>query len=376
MHKNELFKILTEEIYPFWNHLYDPNGGFFSLVDNDGNIHKEADRGVLLQLRILWFYSKLYSVYPTKEVKKYAQHAFDFVTKYFMTHQGTIWKIDHQFYIVDDTIHIYNQAFTVYALSQYYQSFKDDNALKKALNIFEVMESMRDENGYIEQLTKGNRLADLGFHADRTMNSILHMIEAYTLLYEVSENKKVHQALIYALELISNKIYNPTKNRLEVMFNHDMISLVDYHSFGHDIEASWLLRLTLPYIDNQNLKNKIINISDALVSEVYQKAYKNGYVISEKVLGIASESKVWWCQAEAVVGFHKAYEINHLTPYKTARDQILNFIHHHFIHHAHKEWYWELNIENEPNLERPLVSNWKCPYHNGRMYIELVKGIK
>src|SRR5690554_188031 len=332
MHKNELFNILTESIYPFWNHLYDPKGGFFSLVDHDGQINKQAHRGALLNLRILWFYSKLYEVYPTKEVKKYADHAYEFVTNYLITNEGTIWQVDQNFKIVDDTIHIYNQAFTVYALSQYYQSFNDQNALKHALKIFNIMESMRDENGYREQPNEGNRLADLGFDADRTMNAILHIIEAYTLLYEVSHHDKVHQALIYTLELMSNKIFNASKRRLEVMFDHDMVSLVDYHSYGHDIEASWLLRLTLPFIDNPTLKNKISNISDVLVSEVYKKAYKDSYIISEEVLGIPSDSKIWWCQAEAVIGFHKAYQTHKFATYKKARDETLNFIHKHFLH--------------------------------------------
>ncbi|VEU83306.1 AGE family epimerase/isomerase [Acholeplasma hippikon] len=375
MQKNEIFKILIEEIYPFWNHLYDERGGFFGDVKNDGTIQINASKGALLQLRILWFYSRLYQVYPKDEVKTYAKHAYDFVSKYLITNKGTIWEVGSDFKVTDDTIHIYYQAFTVYALTTYYESFKDKEALKKALNTFKIMESMRDENGYKEQLNDENRLADLGFKADRTMNSILHIIEAYTQLYKVSKDKKVYEALIFNLRLVVEKIFNKDEGRLEVFFDEKLTSLVDYHSYGHDIEASWLLDLTQAFIKDKKLKDDLKLVTKQLAKVTLNEGFDGNFLITEKVLGHQSETYVWWPQAEAVIGFDRAYEETYQDCFKVARDKILENIFVYFKDKKIKEWYWELTKDFKPVLSRPLVSNWKCPYHNGRMLIELLKEI-
>lgn len=375
MLKNEIFKILIEEIYPFWNRLYDERGGFFGSVDHTGSIDVNAPKGSLLQIRILWFYSRLYQVYKNEAVKNYAKHAYDFVCEYLITKAGTIWEVGDNFKVTDDTIHIYYQAFTVYALATYYDSFKDKEALRKALSIFKIMESMRDENGYKEQLNDENRLADLGFKADRTMNSILHIIEAYTELYKVSKDKKVYDALIFNLRLVVDRIYNKEASRLEVFFDEKLNSLVDYHSYGHDIEASWLLDLTQTFIKDKSLKDELKIITKSLAKKVLNEGFDGNFLVTENVLGHRSETFVWWCQAEAVVGFDRAYEETYQERYKAAKDKILENILTYFRDKKIKEWYWELDKDLKPIVNRPMVSNWKCPYHNGRMLIELLKEI-
>ncbi len=377
--KEKIRKELYQNIIPFWKKLIDTNhGGFFGYVDNHGKINDKANKGAMLQLRILWFFSYLYKFDNQEEFKLQANHAFKFVTEKLMDQDGTIlWESDYQGKITDFTKHIYYQSFGIYAISQYYDSFKDSKALDLSNRLFDYIEThYKDANGYIEQLDSlHNRLADNGIKADRTMNSLLHLLEAYSTYYKITNRIETKEAIESILDLFINKIYNPKLKRLEVLFNHQMESIADYHSYGHDIEASWLLDDAADAIKNPFYQTKIYEISDQLCTYIDQEGFINQALKAELIHGKKDDSHIWWMQAEAIVGFYKNSK-RHKNQYMNRVFGLLDFILQYQINQNSGEWYWKINKDLVPDLNQPLVSNWKCPYHNGRMCIELLKELR
>lgn len=374
--KKELTDKLNNELIPFWNNLADfQHGGFYGTVNNSGEIFKKANKGSMLQVRILWFYARLFQYKSDEVVKKYALHAYEFVTKYlFGDKGGIIWEVDYQGNLLDDTYNLYYQAFALYALSEYYISFKDPKTLIIINNLFSFIETnFKNARGYIEQLDlNSNRVADLGIPAERTMNSLLHLLESYTTYYEATNNKAAQKALIKILKIFNKYVYNHKLKRLEVLFNHRMQSISNYYSYGHDIEASWLLDKAASLINDLRLKNKIMKITTNLVKQIYRLAIVEDGVKMEVVDNNENKNYVWWIQAEAVLGFYKKGIVNNNQDYLNQANLTYKFIRNYFIN-QNNEWYWQIGPNKKPDLTFPLVSNWKCPYHNGRMYLELIK---
>jgi cellobiose epimerase len=382
MHKFK--KQLTQELYsniiPFWKKLKDETyGGFYGFSDNKGNLNQHFEKGSMLQMRICWFFSRLYVFDNNVEYKELANHAFNYFKKHLVdSDNGIVWATDYQGAVTDHTKHLYYQAFGLFTASQYYESFNDDSAKLIADNLFNyIEENFKDENGYLEQFDLNeNRLADLGIKADRTMNSLLHLLEAYTVYLKVTKNETVKKALIKLLDLFKFNVYNNDKKRLEVLFDHQMISLVDYHSYGHDIEASWLLDLAAKVIGEKDYLESINFISDNLCQSVYEKGLNRNALKTEKLNNDEDDSHIWWVQAEGIVGFYKNAMRTQNKNYQKISYKVMNFIIKHQKNENAGEWYWRLDKDYKPDDQMPLASNWKCPYHNGRMCIELLEELK
>jgi len=234
-------------IYEFWKKLADKeNGGFYGEVDFNLNIHKEAYKGVILNSRILYFFSEYYLNYQNKESLDYAKMAFDFLKKAIDKDNGGLyWSLDYLGNPLDTTKHTYNIAFGIYALSHYFLATKNTEALDIAFDLYKTIETKcreKDQNHYyLEEQTKfflykpNDELSENGVLATRTMNTALHVLEAYTALYQASKNQEVKISLISIINLFLTKIYNPSKKRLEVFFDKDYHSLLDLESYGHEI---------------------------------------------------------------------------------------------------------------------------------------------
>ncbi len=208
--RNEVKVELFEHIMPFWTQLRDPRGGFYGYVDFNLQIDKDAIKGVILNSRILWFYSNIYLITGQKDALELADHAFDFLIKYCLdkSYGGVYWMLDADGTSCDDIKHTYNQAFAIYGLSSYYDASKNPHALELANSIFALIEDRCiDEYGYIEAFDRtwhpidNDKLSEDGFHADKTMNTLLHIIEAYTELYRVDRDVRVGEALKKVLYL-------------------------------------------------------------------------------------------------------------------------------------------------------------------------------
>ncbi|MBR1741507.1 MAG: AGE family epimerase/isomerase [Lachnospiraceae bacterium] len=382
---DEIRKHLTEKIIPFWKGLRDDEfGGYYGYLGYDLKLDKKAEKGCILNSRITWFFSNAYMVLGEEGLLGEAKHGFEFMREHCFDKQdgGIFWSLNYDGTPLDMTKHTYNQAFGIYALSAYYEASKDEEALSLAKSLFHVIEEKcRDDGGYLEAFTKdfkpesNEKLSENGVMAERTMNTFLHVLEAYTQLYKVSGDVYVKERMLWLLDLLEEKLYNPSLHRQEVFFDKEYHSLIDLHSFGHDIEAAWLVNLALQVLGEMKLSARIAPITSDLVSQVYKEAYDGHSFANECEKGVVNEHRIWWVQAEAIVGFFDAYQRdNSKKEYLEASEHIWEFVKEHVVDKRDgSEWFWEVDKDGKPYPDRPIVEPWKCPYHNGRMCMELIK---
>lgn len=381
----EIKQHLTEQILPFWKALKDEeNGGFYGKVDYELNVYKDAEKGGILNSRILWFFSNSYLTLRDSDDLCYAKHAYDYLVNCFLDKEygGIYWSLTYDGTPLDTTKHTYCQAFAIYALSSFYDASKDESALKLAYELYELVETRcRDEIGYLEAFKRNfepesnEKLSENGVEAARTMNTLLHMYEAYTELYRVDGNPQVKERLLEMLDIIENKLYNPEIPRQEVFFDRDWNSIIDLHSYGHDIEAAWLIDRGLDVIGDEELTARISVITKALTECIYKKALTDKGVWNEEECGVVDKRKIWWVQNESVVGFINGFQRdNNKTEYLEAARSVWEFCKEYQIDkRSGSEWIGTLDVDNNPLVEEDMAGPWKCPYHNGRMCLEVIR---
>lgn len=384
----EMKQHLEEVLLPFWKGLKDEEyGGFYGWMDTELKVDKKAVKGCILNSRILWFFSNAWMTLKDDSLKEYADHAFDFMKKYCYDEErgGVYWSVTYDGKPEDTTKHTYNQAFAIYALSSYYAASGNEEAIAMARALRDVLETKCcDEVGYKEALdidfqpAENDKLSENGVMADRTMNTLLHVFEAYTELYRVTKDEIAGKKLRWMMDLVAEKIYNPELHRQEVFFDNEYNSLIDLHSYGHDIETAWLVDRGAEVLGDAAYSAKIAPITADLEQNVYKKAYSNHSFKNECERGVDDEHRVWWVQAEAIVGFYNGWQKdNSKKHYLEAAEDIWNFTKEYMIDKREgSEWYWRTDEFGNPDLEKPIVEPWKCPYHNGRMCMEIIKRSK
>lgn len=383
----EMEEHLTGSLIPFWERLRDEEyGGYFGYMDYDGKIRKRYEKGCILNSRILWFFSNAYMELKTENLKRDADHAYEFLKRYCVDREygGVYWSVTYDGKAADDTKHTYNQAFAVYALASYYDAVKNEEALRLAMELFELIEDRcTDELGYLESFNRrfepedNEKLSENGVTAEKTMNTLLHVFEAYTELYRVTGDKRAGERLRFMLELFVEKVYNPVLGRQEVFFDREWRPLIDLYSFGHDIETSWLIDRGLAILSDEEYTEKISPITAQLAENIYERAYRDHSVLNEAENGICDRNRIWWVQAEAVVGFLNAYQKNPCAEkYLEAAADVWKYIQTWLIDRREgSEWFWYVD-ENHVPARKPLVEPWKCPYHNGRMCLEVIRRMR
>ena len=238
----EIRSHLTDCIIPFWKGLRDDvNGGYVGYMDYDLKRDEKAVKGCILNSRITWFFANAYMTLKDESLLEQAKHGYEFMQKYCVDHEkgGVYWSVRYDGTPEDTTKHTYNQEFSIYALSSYYDASKDEGALRTAMELFHIIEERcMDEIGYKEAFDRefheieNDKLSENGVIADKTMNTLLHVFEAYTELCRVSGDGAVKERLKWILDTIAEKIYNPKLHRQEVFFDREMHTILDLHSYG------------------------------------------------------------------------------------------------------------------------------------------------
>lgn len=387
---NEIEKHLKEKLIPFWEGLKDKeNGGYYGYMGYDLAIDTHYEKGCILNSRILWFFSNAYMLLGEDHLKDAAGHAYKFLKDCCIDKEngGVYWSVTYNGKISDDTKHTYNQAFAIYALSSYYDAVKDEETLKIAEELFNLIEEKcTDEYGYLEAFSRtfepaGNdKLSENGVMADKTMNTLLHVFEAYTEYYRVSHNEKAAARLRFMLDIFKNNVYNEKLGRQEVFFDQKYTPLIDLYSYGHDIETAWLLDRGLEVLGDSGYIEMFAPVTHALAVNIYNRAFVNGSVLNEAENGVNDTTRIWWVQAESIVGFinegMKIPGTDESSKYFKAAEALWEYIKEFIIDKREgSEWFWSVDADGEP-CQKPIVEPWKCPYHNGRMCIETVRRMK
>ncbi len=406
--KEEVREHLEKVIIPFWSGLRDEQyGGFYGLVDSELKICKEFEKGVILHSRILWFFSNVFLTIGDYSCLEHAKHAYLFLKNHCLdkVNGGVYWSVKYNGEVKDSTKHTYNIAFAIYALSTYYQASKNEEVIGTLEELYNVIETKcRDDVGYLEAFTKdfkpesNEKLSENGIVAKKTMNTLLHVFEAYTEYYRVTKRAEVKERLCWILDQFADKVYNNELRRLEVFFDEKMNTMIDLHSFGHDIETAWLIDRGCEVIGEQSYIDKMTPITKALTDNIYRKAYHKHSLWNESENGVPDKTRVWWVQAEGVLGFLNGYQRDpERKEFLEAAKNIWRYIQDNIVDkRLGSEWFWLVNDDGQsvevklsdkeaeslrPALGqlsnncivKPIVEPWKCPYHNGRMCMEIIR---
>ena len=382
MFKAEIRAQMEEKILPFWEKLKDDSfGGFFGYMDEELRLKPKADKGCILNSRILWTFSEAARILDRERYLPFAQQAYRFLSRFEDPENGGVfWSVTFDGTPADTTKHTYCQAFAIYGLAAYYRLTGDAEALEKAKALFRVIETKcRDEGGYLEALKadftpeSNEKLSENGVMASRTMNTLLHVIEAYAELYRARADEEVRVAGEAALKQCLQTVYNPEKRRMEVFFDAEFRPLLDMQSYGHDIEGSWLIwdaaETMLPPEEREPFRKMCLGLMESST----ERALTDHGLHYEIVDGSVNTIRAWWPQAEALLGLAFGWQETKdpirveqmLAQWKYIREVIVD-------PRDGGEWFNEVR-EDGTSIGKPMVEEWKCPYHNGRMCLRLIQ---
>ncbi len=381
---------LTNHILPFWLGLRDERGGFYGQMTPDLEIHKDASKGTILHARILWSFSNAYLVTKNPAYLDAAGHAYAFLRKAWdEKNLGFYWSLTAEGEPHETDKYAYANAFCIYGLSAYYEAAKDEDALYLANLCFDTIEAhFSGLNGYEETYTvdwqplENDHLSEHDLHASKTMNTTLHLIEAYAELYRLTKNPTVGAPLRRLLRLTVDRIYDPERKQLRVFFDEHMQVLGDMHSYGHDIEASWLLMHGCDCLGDDALTAEYREMCYALAEHVLVEAFRDGALYNERFGDTIDKTRIWWVQAETVIGFLNAAEIadihrgdkNAAEIYRNAARTVWEYIKTYQIDRRQGgEWYAETDTNGRPQSDFDMAGPWKCPYHDSRMCMEVMR---
>lgn len=386
-------EVLEHHILRFWQTRMVDNerGGFYGRIDGHNTLHPDAPKGAVLNARILWSFAAAARVLHNTPYRILAARAYDYLMQRFIDreHGGVYWSLHADGTPLDTKKQTYAIAFAIYGLAEYYRATQNSEALNAAIHLFDDIEThafqsymVNDQmvNGYVEALTRDwqpiadMRLSEQDENGAFTMNTHLHVLEAYTDLYRVladvqrddvqSTKAKVAKQLRTLIDIFTKHIFNPETEHLDLFFNTDWQSKRDKNSPGHEIEAAWLLHEALEVLGDPILLQETLSVCQQLAQAAED--------------GIFNESQ-WWCYAEAVVGYIDQWKLNQKDlPVEAAinlemAEAAWDYIQSHLIDREHGEWYWAILPDGTPDTSNDKAGFWKCPYHNSRMCIELIE---
>jgi mannobiose 2-epimerase len=385
--KEELAAELAGNILPFWiTHAVDPvNGGFHGAVTHDLQVRRDVPRSAILCARILWTYAAAFRQIGDESYLAMARHAYDYLARVFwdQTHGGLYWSVDEQGRPVSDRKHHYAQAFGIYALTEYYQVTQEPQCLQLAQELFRLLEAQALElvhGGYIEgrrrdwTLLADMRLSDKELNCRKSMNTMLHILEAYSNFGRVWPDPRLlaqHRAII---KLFLDHIIDHETGHFRLFFDDDWRSLSPNVSYGHDIEGSWLLWEAADLHDDPELSNRLRPVVMQMAGAVYREGRDDdgSFFYEAGPGGLVDDHKSWWVHAEAMVGFYNAYQLSGREYFADAVYRCWQYIQAHFIDRAYGGWYKQLDRLGRPDLAHFKVGPWEGPYHHGRACLEMM----
>ncbi len=397
-------KELTGNILPYWSEkMLNPSGGFYGRITGTEELDTSAPLGAIMNARLLWTFASAHrllgspsgtecSKTPETECcsNDYLSVAMmakrEIIDRFYDTCYGGIyWSLDACGKPLDTKKQIYAIAFAIYGLSELHRACGDEEALEYAIKLFRSIEEHSfdsERDGYFEAFTRewqpieDMRLSDKDANESKTMNTHLHVLEAYTCLYRIWKDKLLEERLSGLIGIFENYIIG-NDGHLKLFFDNDWRCGYDIVSYGHDIEASWLLHEAALVLGDAEVLRRVENIVPKIAEAAHEGFTQEGGMIYEMQAGHGADGdRHWWVQAETVVGYFNLWE--HFGNQEGLENAIMcwEFIKAHIIDKENGEWFWSLRSDGTVNREDDKAGFWKCPYHNGRMCMELIERTK
>ena len=415
--KREMQDVLENNILRFWlDQMMDyEHGGFYGRMDGEGELHPEAEKGAILNARILWAFSAAFRVLKHPEYLEAATRAKDYIIEHFIDQEygGVYWSVDCEGNPLDTKNQFYAIGFMIYGLSEYARATGDREALDYALDLYDCIEEHAfdsEHNGYIEACTRewgeiaDMRLSDLDANYPKSQNTHLHIIEPYTnllrCLKEVQAQEscdyvpalgavlpvgisvpqqtisEVEGALRNLVDIFTEKILNKETNHLDLFFEMDWTRGAGHlESYGHDIECSWLLHEAALELGDANVLAKVEPVVQVVAQASAKGLRPDGALIHEANLdtGQVDDDLHWWVQAENVVGWYNIWQHFGDEEALNRAEKCWQYIKKQLIDFDNGEWYWSRHANGVLNTTDDKAGFWKCPYHNTRMCLEIIE---
>lgn len=386
--KQTMKDVLEHNILSYWiDHVVDKeNGGFYGRIDGDDQIHAQAEKGAVMNARILWAFSAAYRVLRNPAYLEAATRAKDYFLAHFVDKEngGVYWSVDYQGNPLDTKKQTYAIGFAIYGFSEYARATGDAQALEMAKRLYHDIETHAydsENQGYIEALTcdwqpiADMRLSDKDENGSRTMNTHLHIIEPYTNLYRVWKDAALEKSIRNLLDIFTDKLLNPETHHLDLFFDDKWQGKRNVESYGHDIEASWLLHETALVLDDKAVLQKMEQVIRRIADAADEGLRPDGSMVYEhwKDTDEYDLQRQWWVQCENIIGHIDLYQYFGYEDSLEKAIQCWNFVQKNLIDAKNGEWHWAVLDDGTINLKDDKAGFWKCPYHNSRMCLELIE---
>jgi cellobiose epimerase len=370
-------------ILDWWaTHMPDKEGeGFYGSIHANGIIDYDAARGLVMYSRILWTFSAAFRKEANPRWLQIAEVAFNYITRYFNDEEcgGMYWSVDRNGNVLENKKQVYGLAFAIYGLSEFHIATGNGNAMMMAIDVYKLIEQHNETTtagGYLEAFTRDwkpltdLRLSEKDANEKKSMNTHLHVLEAYTNLYRTWKNEQLAKAIRKLLEIFDKHIIDTKSFTQQLFFNEAWESKSQIVSYGHDIEASWLLYEAAEVLEDKELIEhwKEIAVKMAHISQKGLDA--DGGMWYEKEQDLLIKEKHWWPQAEAMVGYLNAYQLSNEMKYLDLSFNSFSFIKNNLLDKQEGEWHWGIYEDGSP-MQKEKAGFWKCPYHNGRACMEV-----
>ncbi|MBN1887734.1 MAG: AGE family epimerase/isomerase [Thermoflexales bacterium] len=380
---------LRGNILPFWvAHTVDAqNGGFYGALSNDLRVLNDVPRSAVVCARVLWTYAAAYRLYGDPAYLRMSRHAYDYLTHAFWDgdYGGVYWAVDAAGRPVNDRKHTYAQAFSVYGLAEYYRATGEAESLELAQQIFHLIERHSFDAinlGNIEcrgrawEAVDDMRLSHHEPNCRKSMNTLLHVMEAYRNLLRVWDVDELRVKLAGLVGVFLERVIDPHTHHLRLFFDDEWRPQPPaITSFGHDIEASWLLVEAAEVMGNSTLgwaRDVAVRMADTTYREALEPGGGVAYEVHE---GRRNDDRHWWVHAEAVVGLYNAYQLSEREEFALAAHTCWEYIERHFVDRTHGDWFKILDSQGRP-YDHHKIGPWECPYHHARACFEMLGRLK
>jgi cellobiose epimerase len=386
--KKEVSEDLTKNILPYWSlRMVDyVNGGFYGRIDGNDKVYPEVEKGGILNARILWTFSSAYRVLGDTSYLRLANRAKDYILAHFIDSQygGTYMSLKADGTPSNTRKHIYTNAFFIYALTEYSRATGNKQALAEAMKIFELFEKNAADSeygGYYEVFSndwKRVRERLIGESSDKdekTMNTSLHIMEAYTNLYRASGDKLVGDRLRNLIKIFLDKIIDKKTSHLICFMDRNWNGTSSVDSYGHDIESSWLLYEAASLLGDQKLIGRVKETGIKIANAALEGYQPDGSMLSDKnnATGHVRTQRSWWEQAETIVGYLNAFELTGDESYLNRSLNCWEYTKQHFVDAKNGGWFSYVSESGVHGGDKG--GYWICPYHNGRMCMEVIERV-
>jgi len=385
--KTEVTDNLTKNLLPYWSTkvLDTINGGFYGRVDGSNKAYPDDDKGGILNARILWTYSSAYRILKDTSYLHLAKREKDYIMAHFIDKEygGAYRSVTYPGDPSDTRKQIYTQSFFIYGFAEYYRATGDMEALTMAKDLFELFEKYafdKESNGYFEVFTRDwqrshdRLIGETSIRDEKTMNTHLHIMEAYANLYRVWPDKRMAERLRNLVELFLNKIIDKKTSHLICFMDKNWNSTSTIDSYGHDIESLWLLYEAASLLGDPALISRVKDVSIKIANAASEGLQSDGSMIYEKnyATGDVNLSRSWWVEAETVVGYMNAYEFTGNENYLDNSLNCWNYIKNNLVDNKYGGWHTTVSEAGAAG-SGDKAGFWICPYHNGRMCMEIIE---